>query len=242
MQQPPSFDFPSRWIARVVLSAVVLVSAAWALAGPITAVLASPDVSWADEHAAAWIHAHAGPVAMSGFAILTELHGTAGILSLAAVCAACMWRTRWQPMWPLLMASVPGGLLLNAAVKQAVQRARPEWGYAYETIASYSFPSGHTAGASVLYGFVVLLVWPALRSPLARAALLGVGVMMVVLVASSRIALGVHYLSDCIAAACEAAAWLAVCWTGVRLAPSGVNRVAVAKANAAVPGSTEESR
>ncbi len=219
MQQPPAFDFSSRWIARVVLSAVVLVGAVWALAGPITAALASPAVSWADEHAAAWIHAHAGPAAMSAFAVLTELHGTAGILSLAAACAACMWRTRWRPSWPLLMASVPGGLLLNAAVKQAVHRARPQWGYAYETIASYSFPSGHTAGAAVFYGFLVMLVWPSLQSRLARAALLAGSVAMVMLVASSRIALGVHYLSDCIAAACEASVWLAVCWTGVRLSP-----------------------
>jgi len=241
MHQPLFVDFSSRWLARVVLSAVVLVSTAWALAGPITAVLASPGVSRTDEHAAAWIHAHAGPVAMSAFAVLTELHGTAGVLSLAAVCAACMWRTRWQPMWPLLVASVPGGLLLNTAVKQAVQRARPEWGYAYETIASYSFPSGHTAGASVFYGFVVLLLWPSLRSPLARAALLVGGVAMVLLVASSRIALGVHYLSDCIAAACEAAVWLAVCWTGRRRLPIEMRRAAASKANAAVR-STEESR
>lgn len=219
MHQPPAFDFSSRWIARVVLSAVALVVAAWALAVPITAALESLAVSWADEHAAAWIHAHAGPAAMSAFAVLTELHGTAGILSLAAVCAACMWRTRWRPLWPLLMASVPGGLLLNAAVKQAVHRARPEWGYAYETIASYSFPSGHTAGAAVFYGFLVMLAWPSLQSRLARAALLVGSVAMVMLVASSRIALGVHYLSDCIAATCEAGVWLAVCWTGVRLSP-----------------------
>jgi len=214
---PPALDFSPRWVARVLLSALALVGAAWALAGPITVLLASPAVSWADGRAAAWIHAHAGPVTMSAFVVLTDLHGTAGIVSLAAVCAACLWRTRWRPLWPLLMASVPGGLLLNAAVKQAVQRARPDWGYAYEAIASYSFPSGHTAGASVFYGFWLLLLWPSLRSRLARAALLMGVVAMVVLVACSRIALGVHYLSDCIAAACEAAIWLAVCWAGVRV-------------------------
>jgi membrane-associated phospholipid phosphatase len=216
MHQPITVELPSRWIARVLLCAVALVGAAWLLAEPITAVLASPRISQADEHAAAWIHAHAGPAAMSTFLVLTELHGTAGVLALSVVSAACLWRTRWQPIWPLLMASVPGGLLLNTAVKQAVQRARPTWGYAYEAIASYSFPSGHTAGASVLYGFVLLTLWPSLRTPLARAALLLACVAMVVLVASSRIALGVHYLSDCVAAAFEAAIWLAVCWVGAR--------------------------
>src|SRR5689334_19144932 len=115
MHEAPSVDFSRRWKARVVSCAAALVGAAWVLAGPINEVLASPHVSWADEHAAAWIHAHTGPAAMSAFAVLTSLHGTAGILTLAAVCGACMWRTRWRAMWPVLMASVPGGLLLNAA-------------------------------------------------------------------------------------------------------------------------------
>jgi len=219
MRQPPSFDFSPCWMARVVLCAAALVGAAWALAAPITAMLASSCVSWADEHTAAWTRAHTSPAAMTAFAVLTWLHSTAGILVLAAVLGGCMWNTRWRAMWPLLLASVPGGLLLNVAVKQAVHRARPEWGYAYEPIASYSFPSGHTAGATAFYGFVALLLYPSLRSPLARFTLLVVSVAMVLLVACSRIALGVHFLSDCMAASCEAALWLTVCWTGVRLPP-----------------------
>ena len=178
---------------------------------------------------------------MSAFAVLTWLHDTAGILALAAVFGACMWRTRWHAMWPLLVASIPGGLLLNAAVKQAVQRARPKWGYAYETIASYSFPSGHTAGAVVLYGFLLLLLCPSLRSSLARSALLVVSVAMVLLVACSRIALGVHFLSDCIAAACEGALWLAVCWTGVRLSPID-GKLVWARQAAAASDRSEHSR
>lgn len=233
MHQPTAFDLSSRWIVRVVLCGALLVGAAWALAEPITRVLAWPAVSWADQHAAAWLHAHAGPAAVSAFVVLTGLHGTAGILALSVVGGACMWRTRWRPLWPLLMASVPGGLLLNAAVKQAVQRARPDWGYAYEAIASYSFPSGHTAGASVLYGFVLLLLWPSLRPGLARAATVLAVVAMVVLVAASRIALGVHYLSDCVAAVCEAALWLTVCWAGVRLVEDQGGRARNTNARAA---------
>jgi membrane-associated phospholipid phosphatase len=216
MQQPSTVDLSTRWVARVALSAAVLLSAAWVLAGPISVVLASPAVTAADQHAAGWIHAHAGAVAMSAFIVLTELHGTAGVLALAAACIGWLWPARRRALWPLLLASVPGGLLLNVGVKVAVQRARPAWGYAYEAIPSYSFPSGHTAGATVLYGFVLLLLWPSLRSKAVRAGLLLGCIAMVVLVAASRIALGVHYLSDCIAAACEGTIWLAVCWVGVR--------------------------
>jgi undecaprenyl-diphosphatase len=40
-------------------------------------------------------------------------------------------------------------------------------------------------------------------------------VAMVMLVALSRMYLGVHYLSDVLAAAAESAAWLAICITAV---------------------------
>jgi undecaprenyl-diphosphatase len=40
-------------------------------------------------------------------------------------------------------------------------------------------------------------------------------VLMVLLVACSRMYLGVHYLSDVLAAMAEGVAWLAICVTGV---------------------------
>jgi len=109
------------------------------------------------------------------------------------------------------MAAVPGGLLLNVAVKHAVQRPRPDWGYALQVLETYSFPSGHTAGAMLIYGIVVIWLWPRVRGLEARIALLIAAISMVLLVAASRIVLGVHFMTDCIAAMIEAGAWLAIC-------------------------------
>jgi len=106
---------------------------------------------------------------------------------------------------------VPGGLLLNVLVKHAVHRMRPDPGYAMEHLATFSFPSGHTAGATVLYGFLVAMLWPHCRSPLARTALVATAAALVVLVAASRIMLGLHYASDCAAAVVEGLLWLAIC-------------------------------
>ena len=46
-----------------------------------------------------------------------------------------------------------------------------------------------------------------------RAAIVVAAVTIVLLVAFSRIYLGVHYLSDVLAAMVEGAAWLALCYT-----------------------------
>ena len=48
-----------------------------------------------------------------------------------------------------------------------------------------------------------------------RVLIVAGAVAMVTLVALSRMYLGVHYLSDVLAAAAEGAAWLAICVTAV---------------------------
>jgi undecaprenyl-diphosphatase len=146
---------------------------------------------------------------------ISHVHGTLGILLLSAGVAVTAWSPdRGWGRLPSLVAAVPGGLLLNTAVKQAVQRARPDWGYAAETLGSFSFPSGHTAGATLFYGALLVLAFSSLRSPALRWLLTIAAASMVTLVAMSRMVLGMHYLSDCVGAVIEALLWLAICLTG----------------------------
>ncbi|MDE2298246.1 MAG: phosphatase PAP2 family protein, partial [Burkholderiales bacterium] len=139
------------------------------------------------------------------------LQGTAGMLAMTAVAAALLWRAGQRRAVPVLLLCVPGGMLLNVAVKHAVHRPRPDWGYALQMPASFSFPSGHVAGATLFYGVAVVWLWPRLRTGWARGALSIAAVSMVLLVALSRIVLGVHYASDCVGAVLEGLLWLAIC-------------------------------
>lgn len=76
--------------------------------------------------------------------------------------------------------------------KTVTRRARPvgEWGVLYRKFDPHAFPSGHSARA------VLLAVLACALGPLWLGLLF---VVWAVLVAASRVALGVHYLSDVVA-------------------------------------------
>jgi undecaprenyl-diphosphatase len=67
----------------------------------------------------------------------------------------------------------------------------------------------------VFYGLLACYLVRRVRTWPARAAILAACVALVMLVALSRMSLGVHFVSDVLAAAAEGAAWLAICITAV---------------------------
>ncbi|HWI84107.1 phosphatase PAP2 family protein [Ramlibacter sp.] len=187
-----------------------LLAADLLLHGPVTA---------ADAGISRWFHAHAGAAVTGFLQLVSDVHSTRAILLMAALALiALLWRRQFA--WaPALVLCVPGGMLLNTAVKDGFQRARPALEGVTSTLGSYSFPSGHTAGATVWWGFA--LVWVFAHCPLARerATAAAVAVLLVLLTALSRVVLGAHYLSDVLAAMAEGAAWLGLCFALLAHAP-----------------------
>ena len=104
-----------------------------------------------------------------------------------------------------------GSQLVASLLKNGFDRARPDAGSAVPLPDSSSFPSGHaTAGAASL-GAVAVLLAERLPSRRARIWLWVVTVVLGVAVGLSRIALGVHYVTDVLAGWCLGLAWLAAC-------------------------------
>jgi membrane-associated phospholipid phosphatase len=161
-----------------------------------------------------WFHANTHPVATQLMLAVSLLHGPAGVLLASMVLGIALRQRRW---WLLaLLLSVPGGMLANVAAKHIVQRERPQFDDPILTLTTYSFPSGHTAGAALFYGFLVALVYAHPAARRWRGAVVGLGAVMVLLVAVSRVYLGVHYVTDVAGAITLAALWLGLCLSGVR--------------------------
>jgi membrane-associated phospholipid phosphatase len=165
----------------------------------------------ADTRLAHWLHAHAFSALTDWMLALSQLHNTEFILGYVALLAVLFAFRRNWPRLALLLVAVPGGMLLNIVVKHLFHRVRPSWEDPFLTLSTYSFPSGHTAASTLLYGFLLIWLLPHLKQSHWRALALVAAVLMVALVALSRLYLGVHYLSDVLAGASEALAWLTLC-------------------------------
>ena len=211
---PPPAKPPHKadWAVHAALGAAIIVAGAWLFGGVAPQWLNGRFIAALDLRSAQWLHAQLDPVLTRFMVAVSALHGTAGILLLAAGVGAVLWHRRDRNGLLRLALAVPGGLLLNVAVKQAVHRARPSYfDSPIEMLTSFSFPSGHTAGTVVFYGFVALYFVDSRFSATRRATALLAALGLVALVGASRIYLGAHYLSDVLAALLEGCAWLAIC-------------------------------
>ena len=102
-------------------------------------------------------------------------------------------------------------MFLDTVLKVRFDRPRPQvftWG---EEVSSASFPSGHTMSATIVYSTVAYLAARLQRRRWARSATLLLAALIIVLIATSRMYLGVHYPSDVLAGAIVGLAWAAFC-------------------------------
>ena len=220
---------------RLGVGAGVLIAAAWLFGAIAEDVVTGDRLTVVDVQLAQWLRAHATPELTRWMLLVTDLHSTVAVSCYAAIVAASLaWRRQWRHVLTVFVC-VAGGLTLNVLMKLAFQRARPVFDEPLLTLTSYSFPSGHVAGSTLMYGLIVAWTFTRTRRPLVRAAVVLAAAGAIALVAFTRMYLGVHYLSDVAAAFAEGVAWLALClgamtafWDRAPLAPSAGTRASEA--------------
>jgi len=195
---------------RLAVAATVLVAGAWLFGVLADDVARGAGLTVVDAEVAGWLHRHATPPLVTAMLVWTQLHSTVAVGAYAAVATLVLAFERNWRRAALVVVAVGGGLALNALMKLAFERARPSFVDPLLTLATYSFPSGHVAGSTIFYGLVVAAVFARTTRRLARALAVVGALVAVALVAFSRMLLGVHYLSDVVAAFAEGIAWLAI--------------------------------
>lgn len=174
--------------------------------------LAVANPFWSADHGiATWFHERLTPVFVSVLRAFTEFGSAEWIGVILFVLVLFFAWKRWWPSMVTLVVAVPGGMLLNEWVKILVHRQRPFVNGPFVDWSGYSFASGHTIGATLLYGQLLLFILPALKARHWRRLCIFSAISLVLLVGFSRIALGAHFLTDVLAAIFFGIVWLALC-------------------------------
>lgn len=126
---------------------------------------------------------------------------------IAAVAVGFLWRPGRHRICLFLVVTSLGGGLIDTVVKAAVDRPRPVVDHPVATALGKSFPSGHAMGATVVYGALLVAFWTFLPRRWRGWALVAT-VGLVLAVGSSRLFLGVHFLTDVIGGFLLGLAWL----------------------------------
>ena len=123
-----------------------------------------------------------------------------------------------------VIATGVGGAVINVLIKSAVNRARPTFPDPVSSAAGRSFPSGHTQSALVACGILLIILLPLVIPAVRRWLVAGAGIV-VALIGFSRVALGVHYLSDVVGGILLGLSWLYIMAVTFRVWPgAGVPR------------------
>ena len=189
---------------------VALLAAAlafWGFVEVIESWTRQEDIYRVDAWAAGLAHTVASPASTAFFRAVT-FGGSAWVaIPLVLAVAVALWRRRDRRAVALVVTSFGAGEALLYGIKVFFQRARPELQLVAEH--GYSFPSGHSFTAAVVFGLLAVLTWHRTRSVGLRVGGTVMLLLLIVLVGASRIYLGVHYATDVLGGFALAAGWLA---------------------------------
>lgn len=210
----PEARFGLRFTLLALAVVLVAIPFGWLLdqvtdGGPFTRV----DTSAAN-HLHRWVRAR--PLLVDGLRVITTLGATWWLaLCVAAATVVLLRAGRRRPAVFLVATTAAGGLLVQI-VKALVSRPRPSLVAPVATAQGQSFPSGHTMGSTIVYG-ALLVVFAAPLPRRRRVAIVAVAFVLVCAIGFTRLALGVHYISDVLAGLVLGLAWLAAATAAFRV-------------------------
>lgn len=219
------------WQVVRLLGIQALLSAAFAVVASVLffeiadEIGADEDLGRFDNALSAAFSQHASDEQLRTFALITHLGDKAFLVPVVAIVALLLIRRRETFTAAAWVVACALGGLLNAGLKEIFERSRPEHLQAFATASGWSFPSGHSSGAIIVYGLLGYLA--VLHTPRSvHIPVAAIAMALVVCVGLSRVVLQVHYFSDVLAGYAFGASWVAAWIAGLEM-----RRVKVARRN-----------
>lgn len=216
------------WL-NLVVGGVIILCLSWLFGEISENVMEGDPLTELDQQLSDFFHEHRTTEVTAAMKVVTEM-GSASFITLGTILAAVLlliWKG-WYRLGTLMLA-VPGGALMNLLLKYLIKRDRPFFENPILSFSNYSFPSGHTMGATLFYGVLAAFVIVSKAGWKWKVGAVFLAALIVQIVGFSRIYLGAHFLSDVVAAATAGIAWMALCVTvmdAIRRRRMGRDRIA----------------
>jgi undecaprenyl-diphosphatase len=172
-------------------------------------VLHSSTVQAFDQHVTSTVVTHRTPALNATMKAVTWLGSWVALITTGLIVLVLAARKRLP--WLVVAAAViawAGEASAVTIAKHVVQRSRPPRELWLLNAHGWSWPSGHTATAVLVFTVLALAVGHVVQSRFIRMTMWAVAVVAVAAVAFSRIELGVHWITDVIASTIFVLCWL----------------------------------
>ena len=178
-------------------------------------VLLHDEIVGIDQHLIHQVYGMRTDLLTTVFKFFTFMGSIQAVAVFLAVIVIAGWRHRILPVAYVL--ALGGAVVISQTLKLLFGRLRPDQAFRLVVENGFSFPSGHTFVATVLYGLSAYLLARTLRSRAARWLVVAGMLPLIVLVGASRIYLGVHFPSDVLASMTFGSAFLCLLIAAVEI-------------------------
>ncbi|WP_405161588.1 phosphatase PAP2 family protein [Nocardia sp. NBC_01499] len=190
--RPP--DSPARTALRRAVRGLAVVAVFVELS---VHVAKSGWLTGADVAVLDWFVGHRSPGLTAIARAVTSVGSPAGVAIIGVLLAGFLgWRRRSVLPTVLILGIVVVAAAASTITKLVVGRARPAPMYQLMTETDLSYPSGHVTGTAALAGAVLLVYLGAKPTVLRGTAAALLATVVVLVVALTRLYLGVHWLTD----------------------------------------------
>lgn len=192
-----------RAVRMAALAMLLIVGLMALLAG----VLWWPWIAEVDARINGFFGAYRVQPLLAGFIWLTAFGANPTVVAVCATMSALLWVARLSGLVLPLWIAFLGAQATGWSLKFLVSRTRPAF-IEVASASSPSFPSGHSIGAFVAYGFLAFAL--ARHGPRGTLAIVAPAMLVVLIVSVgfSRMFLSLHYASDVLGGFLVGALWL----------------------------------